>query len=249
MNNSQHQQKQVAIVTGASRGIGAEIALTLATDGIAVLVNYANSPEKAESVVREIEHQGGQAIAVQADLSHSEAARILFDKAENTLGKVTILVNNAGIMELSPVAEVTDASFERQLSLNLLGPFRLMREASSRLADNGRIINFSSSVVGLYQPTYAAYAATKAALEAMTKIAAKELGNRGITVNAIAPGPIATELFLSDKSEELVEHIKNMNPFKRLGEPEDIARVVRFLSKAESAWINGQVIRANGGII
>ncbi len=249
MNHSQHQQKQVAIVTGASRGIGAKIALTLAADGIAVLVNYANSSERAESVVKEIKQQGGHAISFKADLSNPDSAKALFDEAENTLGKVTILVNNAGIMALSPVEETTDASFEHQISVNLLGPFRLMREAAVRMADNGRIINFSSSVVGLYQPTYGAYAATKAALEAMTKIAAKELGSRGITVNAIAPGPVATELFFSGKSEALVEQIKNMNPLKRLGEPEDIAGVVHLLSKAEAAWINGQVVRANGGII
>ena len=249
MNNSQNQPKPVAIVTGASRGIGAEIALTLAADGIAVLVNYASSPVKAESIVKEIIEQGGHAIAFRADLSDPQAAKALFDEAESALGKVTILVNNAGTMELSPVAQITDAAFERQISLNLLGPFRLMREATARMADNGRIINFSSSVVGLYQPAYAAYAATKAALEAMTKIAAKELGNRGITVNAIAPGPVATELFLTGKSEELIDQIKNMNPFKRLGEPEDIARVVQLLSKPEAAWINGQVIRVNGGVI
>lgn len=249
MNNSQHQQNQVAIVTGASRGIGAEIALTLAAEGVGILVNFANSPDKAEAVVKQIEDQGGRAVAFKADLSQPEAAKAVFDHAESTLGNVTILVNNAGIMELSPVAEITDASFERQLSINLCGPFRLMREAATRLADNGRIINFASSVVGLYQPHYAGYAATKAALEAMTKIAAKELASRGITVNAVSPGPVETELFLEDKSAELLEQIKNMNPFKRLGKPEDIARVVQFFSKAESAWINGQVIRVNGGII
>lgn len=160
MSNSRNQQKQVAIVTGASRGIGAKIAQTLAADGVAVLVNYASSPEKAESVVKEINHQGGHAISCKADLSIPETAKELFDKAEDALGKVTILVNNAGIMELSPVAKITDASFERQMSLNLFGPFRLMRVATARLADNGRVIHFSSGVVGLYQPNYAAYAAT-----------------------------------------------------------------------------------------
>jgi len=249
MNHLSHQQKQVAIVTGASRGIGAEIALTLAADGIAVVVNYASSSEKAESVVKEIVQQGGHAIAVKADLSKPESAKALFDETENALGEANILINNAGIMALSSVAETTDASLSRQVSLNLLGPFRLMREAAVRLTENGRIINFSSSVVGLYQPGYAAYAATKAALEAITKIAAKELGHRGVTVNAIAPGPVATDLFLSDKSAEIIDHIKNMNPFKRLGKPEDIARVVQFLCTAEAAWINGQIIRANGGIV
>ncbi|NVK54806.1 MAG: SDR family oxidoreductase [Alteromonadaceae bacterium] len=249
MHHSKRKRSRVAIVTGASRGIGAEIALALAADGIAVIVNYATSADKANTIVKHIKQQGGTALAVKADLSKPDMATSLFDEAENTLGKVSILVNNAGVMELSPVADVTDVSFERQVSLNLCGPFRLMREAAKRLADDGRIINLSSSVVGLYQPGYAVYAATKAALEAMTKITAKELGGRGITVNAIAPGPVATELFLKGKSEELLDNIKNMNPFKRLGEPQDIARVVQFLSRSDATWINGQVVRANGGVV
>ncbi|WP_108662220.1 SDR family oxidoreductase [Acuticoccus kandeliae] len=240
---------RVAIVTGASRGIGAEIARSLAADGVKVVVNYARSAEEAASVVAGIEAAGGKAVAAKADLSDPGAPKALFDAAEAAFGAVTILVNNAGIMTLSKVADTDDATFARQLDVNLTGPFRMMREAAARLADGGRIVNFSSSVVGLNQPTYAAYAATKAAIEAMTRILAKELGPRAISVNAVAPGPVGTELFLSGKSEALVAQIAGMNPFGRLGTPEDIARVVRFLAGPDSGWINGQIIRANGGVV
>ena len=242
-------RKKSAIVTGASRGIGASIATALAADGIAVLVNYANSPDKAEAVVASIEAAGGTAKAVKADLSRPEAAKILFDAAEAAFGTVDILVNNAGVMALAPVAETEDAALDNQIAVNLAAPFRLMREGAVRLADGGRIINFSSSVVGLYQTNYAAYAATKAAVEAITHILAKELGPRAITVNAIAPGPVETELFMTGKSEELVSRIRGMNPLGRLGSPEDIAHVVRFLASAEGGWINGQVLRVNGGVV
>ena len=239
---------RVAIITGASRGIGAEVARTLAADGFAVVVNYASSAAKAEAVVAGIEAAGGRAVAIGADLAEPGGATALFDAAESAFGPVHTLVNNAGIMTLSPVADTDDAVFDAQLAVNLAGPFRLMREGANRLVEGGRIVNFSSSVVGLCQPGYATYAATKAALETMTKVLAKELGGRRITVNAVAPGPVATELFLAGKSDELVAQIAAMNPFGRLGEPGDIARVVRFLASAESGWVNGQTIRANGGM-
>ena len=240
---------RVAIVTGASKGIGAAIAKRLAWDGIAVVVNYASNAAAASEVVSEIGGIGGRAVAVQADIAGPTSASRLFDAATRAFGGVDILVNNAGIMELSPIAEVTDASFERQLSANLAGVFRGMREAGRRLRDGGRIISLSSGVVGLYQPGYGVYAATKAAVEAMTHIVAKELGSRGITVNAVAPGPVGTELFLTGKSQEQVSTIARMNPFGRLGTPDDIARVVAFLAGPDGGWINGQVIRANGGVI
>lgn len=214
-----------------------------------MVVNYANGKEAADAVVSEIARKGGKAIAVQADLSAPEGARHLFDRAEQEFGGVDVLVNNAGVMALSPVAKTTDEAFAAHLSLNVGGVFRGMREAAIRLREGGRIISFSSSVVGLYQPGYGVYAATKAAVEALTHVLAKEVAAKGITANCVAPGPVATELFLTGKSEELVANIAKMSPFGRLGEPEDIACVVRFLAGSESGWINGQTIRANGGVI
>lgn len=241
--------RRTAIVTGASKGIGAAIANRLAADGVAVVVNYAHGRDAAESVVKAAERIGGRAIAVHADIADPSGIPALFDAAEQAFGGVDILVNNAGIMKLSPVADLDDAAFDSQIAVNFSGVFRGMREAARRMHDGGRIISFSSSVVGLYQPTYGVYAATKAAVEALTHILAKELGKRGITVNAVAPGPVATDLFLGDKSDEQIAAIKKMNPFGRLGQPEDIARVVAFLVSAEANWVNGQVIRANGGVI
>jgi 3-oxoacyl-[acyl-carrier protein] reductase len=241
--------KKAAIVTGSSRGIGAAIVRRLSVDGFAVVVNYAGSASAAATLVQEIESAGGQAIAVQADVSGPKAMQRLFDAAETAFGGVDVLVNNAGIMKLARFAEADDATFDQTIAINLKGVFNGLREASRRLRDGGRIVNFSSSVVGLYQPTYGIYAATKAAVEAMTHILAKELGPRGITVNAIAPGPVATELFLADKDEATIENIKRMNPLGRLGEVEDIARVVSLLVDPDGGWINGQVVRANGGVI
>jgi 3-oxoacyl-[acyl-carrier protein] reductase len=240
---------RVAIVTGASKGIGAAIAKRLAADGAAVVVNFAHGRAAAEQVVQDIERSGGRAIAVQADIADPAGMPTLFDAAEAAFGGADILVNNAGIMVLSPIAAADDALFERQVAINLGGVFRGLREAARRLREGGRIVSFSSSVVGLYQPGYGIYAATKAAVEAMTHVLAKELGSRRITVNAVAPGPVATDLFLADKSDDQVAAISRMNPFGRLGAPEDIARVVAFLASPDGGWVNGQVIRANGGVI
>ena len=192
---------------------------------------------------------GGTAIAVEGDVSDPAAVATLFDRATDAFGGVDVLVNNAGIMRLKPVAETEDALFDQHVAVNLKGTFNGLREASRRMRDGGRIVSFSSSVVGLYQPTYAVYAATKSAVETMTHILAKELGRRGITVNAVAPGPVATELFLGDKSEEQVAAVTRMIPLGRLGEPEDIARAVAFLVGPDGGWINGQVLRANGGVV
>lgn len=239
----------VAIVTGASRGIGAAVARRLASEGSAVIVNYAQGRDEAEHVVKAIEAAAGRALAVQADIGAPGGVETLFDAAERAFGGSDILVNNAGTMMLGAIADVADGDFDRQLALNFAGVFRGMRAAAQRLRQGGRIISFSSSVVGLYQPGYGIYAATKAAVEAMTHVLAKELGPRGITVNAVAPGPVATSFFLDGKSDEQVAAIEKMNPFKRLGEPDDIAGVVAFLAGAEGGWVNGQVIRANGGVI
>jgi 3-oxoacyl-[acyl-carrier protein] reductase len=243
------QTRRTAIVTGASRGIGAAIAQRLARDGIAIIVNYAGDMQAAESVVSSIKSAGGQAEAVKADVSDPAAARRLFDAAEKSFGGVDVVVNNAGIMPLATIAASDDAMFDRLIAVNLKGTFNMLREAATRLRRGGRIINLSSSVVGLLQPTYGVYAGTKAAVEAMTSVLAKELRGREITVNAIAPGPVATDLFLHGKSPELVERIAKIAPLERLGQPEEIAAAVAFLAGPDGAWINGQTLRANGGMI
>jgi 3-oxoacyl-[acyl-carrier protein] reductase len=240
---------KVALVTGASRGIGAAVAERLARDGFTVVVNYAGSQAPAEALVRKIELAGGRALAAQGDVASPEAVKRMFDAAEAAFGGVDVLVNNAGIMTLATLAQSDDALFDRHIAVNLKGSFNTMREAARRLRDGGRIINFSSSVVGLLQPTYGVYAGTKAAIEAMTSVLAKEMRGRGIMVNAIAPGPTATGLFLDGKSPELIERLAKLAPLERLGKPEDIAAAVAFLAGPDGAWVNGQTLRANGGII
>ena len=243
------QNGKVAIVTGASRGIGSAVAERLGRDGFTVIVNYSGSAEAADALVRKITEGGGRALAVKADVSDPGAVREIFETTVAKFGGVDVLVNNAGIMTLSNLADTDDASFDRQIAINLKGTFNTLREGAKRLRSGGRIINFSSSVVGLLQPTYAIYAATKAAVEAITSVLAKELRGRNITVNAIAPGPTATDLFLKGKPEAVIDHLAKLAPLERLGEPNDIARAVSFLAGADGAWINGQVLRANGGLI
>lgn len=243
------QSGKTAIVTGASRGIGAAVAERLAADGFSVVVNFAGSADAANAQVARIRERGGTASAVRADVSDPAAMRSMFDDAEKTYGGVDVLVNNAGIMQLAPMAEADDALFDRHIAINLKGVFNGMREAARRLRNGGRIISFSSSVIGLYQPTYGIYAATKGGVEAMTHVLAKEMRGRNITVNAVAPGPTGTDLFLVGKPREVIEHLSKLAPLERLGEPRDIASVVAFLAGPDGAWINGQVLRANGGII
>ena len=244
-----HQTKKVAIVTGASGGIGAAVAERLAKDGFTVVVNYAGNAASAEAVVAKIEAAGGQAVAAKADVSDGAAVARMFDSAETAFGGVDVLINNAGIMNTAPIKDSDDALFERHIAVNLKGTFNTLREAARRLRDGGRIVNFSSSVTGLLQPTYGVYAATKAAVEAMTSVLAKELRGRNITVNAIAPGPTATKLFLDGKPQEVIDRLSSMAPLGRLGQPQDIASAVAFLAGPDGAWINGQTVRANGGII
>ncbi|MDC3955168.1 SDR family oxidoreductase [Polyangium jinanense] len=241
--------ERVAIVTGASRGIGEAVAKRLARDGFSVTINYAGEAAAAEALAQSIEAAGGRARAIQADVSDPAAVRALFDATEAAFGGVDVLVNNAGIMVLGAIADVDDATFARQVAINLQGTFNTLREAARRLRSGGRIINFSSSVVGLLQPTYGVYAATKAGVEALTSILAKELRGRNICVNAIAPGPTATRLFLDGKSQEAIDRLAKLAPLERLGQPEDIAAAVSFLAGPDGAWINGQTLRANGGII
>jgi 3-oxoacyl-[acyl-carrier protein] reductase len=240
---------RIALVTGASRGIGAAIARRLARDGLTVVVNYSGDPAPAEAVVREITQAGGKALSTKADVSNPVAVRAMFDHIDTALGGIDVLINNAGIMVLGGVGEAEDDSFDRQIAVNLKGTFNTLREAAKRMRNGGRIVNFSSSVVGLLPPTYAVYAATKAGVETMTHILSKELRGREITVNAVAPGPTATDLFLVGKSPELVDRLAKAAPLERLGQPDDIANVVSFLVSADGGWVNGQVLRANGGII
>lgn len=243
------QAERIAIVTGASRGIGATIAQRLARDGMTVVVNYAGNARDAEQLAATIEAAGGRALTAQADISDAKAVARLFDITEEVFGGVDVVVNNAGIMKLKTIADSDDALIDSQIAINLKGSLYTLREAARRLRKGGRIVNLSSSVVGLFQPTYGVYAATKAGVEAMTHILAKELRGREITVNAVAPGPTATELFFKGKSAELVDQLAKLAPLERLGRPEDIAAAVAFLVGPDGAWINGQVLRANGGII
>jgi 3-oxoacyl-[acyl-carrier protein] reductase len=245
---TQNTTRKVAIITGASRGIGLEIASRLSDDGFAVVINYANSASEADALVAQIIAKGGHAIAVKANVADASEVRALFDVTEQQLGKVDVLVNNAGVMKTMPIADTSDELFEQTFAINTRGTFNTLREASRRMNDGGRIINFSSSALALNIPGYAIYNATKAAVESFTHVFAKELRGRNITVNAIAPGPVATELFLNGKSEEQIENFAKMPPLERLGQPDDIANIASFLAGPESGWINGQILRANGGL-
>ncbi|MAY74629.1 MAG: 3-ketoacyl-ACP reductase [Phycisphaerae bacterium] len=238
-----------AVVTGSSRGIGAAIAERLASDGFGVVINYAGRADAANEVAERISSDGGKAKVVQADVSKRADVVRMFDEATEAFGGVDVLVNNAGVLSLAPIAETDDEAFDRIMAVNVKGAFNGMREAAKRLRDGGRIINLSTSVVGSRLPTYGAYAASKGAVETMTHILSKELGSRRITVNAVAPGPVATELFFDGKSDELVARIKSQIPLGRLGEVGDIAPTVAFLASEEGQWVNGQVLRVNGGMV
>ncbi|GAB3419092.1 SDR family oxidoreductase [Massilia agilis] len=249
--NTEHntQPSRIALVTGASRGIGAAVARRLAADGYAIGVNYASNATEAEAVVEAIRQAGGRALAVQADVANPQDVKRMFDLVEAELGRIDVLVNNAGVLPYVSIAATSDEVFARTFAINVQGTFNTMRESATRLNDAGRIINFSTSVLHAAPPTYGVYVGTKAAVEAMTRVFAKELRGRGITCNAVAPGPVATELFLSGKSEEQIEQFARMAPLERLGQPQDIAGVVAFLAGPDGGWVNGQVLRANGGAV
>jgi 3-oxoacyl-[acyl-carrier protein] reductase len=240
---------RVAIVTGGSRGIGRQVVGRLAADGYAVVVGYAGNQDEAEAAVKEAITSGVRAIAVRADVADEHAVAALFDAAEAEFGGVDVVVHAAGRMRLAPIAELDLAVLDDLHRTNIRGTFVVVQQAARRVRPGGTIVTFSTSVVGLAFPKYGAYVASKGAVEALTLILARELRGRDVTANAVAPGPTATDLFLDGKDEETIARLAAQPPLERLGSPSDIAEVVAFLASPAGHWINGQVIRANGGII
>jgi len=239
---------RAAVVTGASRGIGRAVAEKLAGEGVAVAITYAASPAAANAAAQAIRQAGGTAVAISADVSDADQVRALFDRAEAELGGIDIVVAAAGMIRPVTLAEATDQDFSDHIEVNLRGTFSALREAARRIRDGGRIITFSSTTLALNPPGYGLYNATKAAAEGLTKVLAKELGGRGVTVNAIAPGPVATELFMTGKTSDEVAQAAGRVPQNRIGQPIDIADAVALLVSPGVAWINGQTIRVNGGL-
>ncbi|HMF75302.1 MAG TPA: SDR family oxidoreductase [Bryobacteraceae bacterium] len=238
---------KIAIVTGASRGIGRAVARRLAQDGFTVIVNYAGNAAKADETVAEIKAAGGQAVAVQGDIANAADMERLFKTTVDSYNKVDVVVNNAGIMPLSPIAKGDVELFDKVIATNLRGAFLVLGQAAQHVSPGGRIISFSSSVLAKSFPTYGPYIASKAGVEGLVHVLANELRGRNITVNAVAPGPVGTELFLAGKTEAEIQQFSKLNPLERLGQPEDIASVVSFLAGPDGGWVNAQVLRANGG--
>ncbi|MTE16227.1 SDR family oxidoreductase [Nocardia aurantiaca] len=240
---------RVALVTGGSRGIGRAIALRLAAEKYAVVVNYAGNAAAADATVAEITTAGGTAIPVRGDVADEAAMAAVFDTAEARFGGLDVVVNAAGIMTLAPVADLDLSVLDRMYRTNARGTFVVAQQAARRLRGGGALVTLSSSVLGLAMPGYAAYAASKGAVEALTLILARELRGRDVTVNTVAPGPTATELFLDGKDADTVARLASQPPLERLGTPADVAEVVAFLTSPAGHWVNGQTLRANGGII
>ena len=243
------QQQKTALVTGASGGIGRAIALRLAADGFAVAVHYAGNPATADKVVREIEQAGGRAAAMQGDVAEPEDMRRVFEAAAQLTGAVDVVVHSAGIMSNLPIAGGDLAQFDRMIRTNLRGAFVVLGEAAQRVPAGGRIIALSTSVIGKAFPTYGPYIASKAGVEGLVHVLANELRGRNVAVNAIAPGPVGTELFYQGKSEQQIAQIANLAPMERLGTPDDIASAVAFLAGPDGGWVNAQVLRVNGGMV
>lgn len=238
------------LITGASGGIGRAVAVRLGAAGMAIGVHYAGNPTRAEETAKAVAEAGGRASVIHGDVADPAAVAAMFDQFEADLGPIDVVVNTAGIMSLSPLAELDlteGGDFDRMLRTNVRGTFVVSQQAAKRVRSGGAIINVSSSVVKLALPTYAAYAATKGAVDAMTMILAKELRGRDITVNAVAPGPTATPLFLEGKPQSVIDQLTSMSPLERLGQPEDIAEIVAHLA-GPARWVNGQVIYTNGGV-
>jgi 3-oxoacyl-[acyl-carrier protein] reductase len=241
-------QEKVILVTGASKGIGAAVARQLASDGASLIINYAGDKAGANTLVAELKEKGTNAIAVQADVSKPAEVKQMFDAALAHFGRIDVLVNNAGVMITKLLKDTTDEDFTRQFDINVRGVFNTLREAATRLADHGTIINFSTSVNRIMLPTYSTYVATKAAVEQLTRVFAKEVGGRGINVNSVSPGPTNTELFTKGKTDETIARLASLSAFNRIGQPDDIAKVVSFLASEEAKWISAQNIGINGGM-
>jgi 3-oxoacyl-[acyl-carrier protein] reductase len=239
--------RRVALVTGGSGGIGRVVSLRLARDGFTVVLNYAGNAEKAEQVANEIKSADGQTLIIQADVSNEADVERMFKQIIDTLGRIDVIVHTAGIMPVMTIAETDLAVFDRIISTNLRGTLIVLKHSAKHVSEGGRIMAFSSSVIAKSFPTYGPYIASKAGVEGLVHVLTNELRGRNITVNAVAPGPIPTELFLKGKSEARIDEFKNMSPLERLGQPEDIAGVVSFLAGPDGGWVNGQVVRANGG--
>ncbi|MFF5155343.1 SDR family oxidoreductase [Streptomyces sp. NPDC000348] len=257
MTTNQHRSQdtsapaavRVAVVTGGSRGIGRAVSRKLAEDGLAVVVNYTRDEASAEETVAAITEAGGRAVAVRADVAEEKEVAALFDRAEEEFGGVDVVVNSAGRMVLSPIADLDLAALDAMHRTNIRGTFVVAQQAARRLRAGGSFVAFSTSVVGTQFPAYGAYAASKGAVEAMTLILARELRGRDVTVNTVAPGPTATDMFLTGKTPDQVDRLAKTPPLERLGTPDDIAAVVAFLGSPAGHWVNGQVLRANGGMV
>src|SRR5713101_4562992 len=238
---------KTAIVTGASGGLGSAVARRLANDGFAIAVNYSGNSGPAEKLVAELKAAGAQAIAVQADVTNPEDVENLFKQTLAAFGGINVVVHSAGIMPLLPIAGGDVATFDKVIAINLRGAFLVLGQAAQHIASGGRIIAVSSSALAKSFPTYGPYIASKAGVEGLVHVLANELRGRNITVNAVAPGPVATELFLAGKTAAQIDQMRQLPPLERLGQPEDIAHMVAFLAGPEGGWVNAQVLRANGG--